>query len=110
MDLCAHSPLRIRRRLRYSLDDAFCRADLIRRLRHFIPALGMHDYPDTGMCVTHPLDVLWLEALMNRAVALPEDGLRLPNCFRRISAIILIRIPNDHFVQRDSHAKRRVAS
>src|ERR1700682_162120 len=110
VNLRAHGPLRVGRRLRDSFDNAFGRADLVGGLSYFVTALRMHDYANTRVCAPNALNVLRLEALMNRAVALPQDDASLANRLRRIAPEILIRIPHDHLVERDTHAKSSVAA
>src|ERR1700720_4035465 len=65
VNLRAYRPLRVRRRLRDSFDDAFGRADLVGGLGYFIAALRMHDYANTGVLAANALDVPRLEALMD---------------------------------------------
>src|SRR4029077_5369411 len=83
---------------------------LIRGLSHFVAALRMHNYLDAWVSSTDFLDVPRLEALMDGAVALPQNDPRFSSRFWRITTEILIRIPHDHFVERDTHAKRGVPS
>src|SRR6267142_2113173 len=70
----------------------------------------MHNNSDARMRPADALDVLRLEALMDRAVALPQNDPRFANRFRRITAEILIGIPHDHLVQRDAHTKSGISS
>src|SRR5260221_7568786 len=110
VNLGAPRPLRVRRRLRDSFDDAFGGADLVGGLRYFKAALRMDDYANAWVLAANALDMLRLEALMDRAVALPQDDARFANRFRRIAFKILVRIPHDHFVERDTHPKGSVAA
>src|SRR5258706_5903250 len=82
VNLRAYRPLRVRRRLRDSFDDAFGRADLIGDLRYLIAAFRMHDYANAGVLAADALDMLRLGALIDRSVAHPPDDTRLAECFR----------------------------
>src|SRR5205814_7136527 len=89
---------------------ALCRADLIGGLGNLQTALGVNDDANAGMLAADALNLLRREALMNRAIALPEDNARVANRFRRVSAKILVGIPDDHLVKRDAHAIPGVAA
>src|ERR1700756_2054215 len=110
VNLGADGPLRARWGLRDDFNDAFGRADLVGGLRHFVAALRMHNYANARIRAAKPLHVLWLEALMDGSVPLPQNHAGLANRFRGIAPEILIGIPHDHFVERDSHAKSGVAA
>src|SRR6266446_3497051 len=110
VDFRADGPLRASGRSFYGFDNAFCRADLIGGLGNLEAAFGMRDDANAGMLAADARDLLRREALVHRAIALPEDGARAANRFRRVSAIFLIRIPNDHLFERDAHAIAGVAS
>src|SRR6266852_6431572 len=106
----AHGPLRARRGLRDGFNDALGRAELVGGLRYFVAALRVRNYTNTWIRVANPLDVLWLKALMDGAVSLPQNHARLANRFPGIAPEVLIGIPNDHFVERDSHTKSGIAA
>ena len=53
-------------------------------LAHLVGALGVHDHDAVGVLGPERLDVLGLEALVHRAVALPEQERRL--LARRVSS------------------------
>src|SRR6266852_5850112 len=71
VNLRGYRPLRAGRRLRDGFNDAFGRADLVGGLRNFVAALRMRNYTNTRIRAANSLDMLWLGALMDRAVALP---------------------------------------
>src|SRR5450631_4102635 len=96
VDFGADRPLRALGGFRDGLDDAFGRADLIGGLGYLEAAFRMHDHANAGMLAADTLDVLGREALVHRAVALPQNHARRADGFRRIAAEFLIRIPDDH--------------
>ena len=59
------------------LQDALGRADAVGELDDVVRALGVHDDLDVGMLGTRRGDVLGAEALVHRAVALPEQERRV---------------------------------
>src|SRR5260370_9873278 len=100
--------MRAGRRFRDHSNNAFGRADFVGCLRHIEAALRMHNYANARIRAANSLDVLWLEALMDGAVPLPQNHAGLANRFRGTAPKILIAIPTDHFVSRTSHAKTGV--
>src|SRR5260370_5642849 len=108
VDLGADGPWRGGGGFRGPLKNAFGRADFVGCLRHIEAALRMHNYANARIRAANSVDVLWLEALMDGAVPLPQNHAGLANRFRGTAPKILIGIPNDHFVERDSHAKSGV--
>src|SRR5580693_9480727 len=110
MNFGAHRPLRARRRCGDRLYDALGRADLVGGLGNLKAALRMNDYADARMLAAHAFDVAWGETLVDRAVALPQNYARSVNGLWGIPAEFLVRIPHNHLVQWNAHAKRRVAA
>src|SRR5882724_1582729 len=106
----ADSPLGAGRRSLDSFDDAFGRADLIGGLGDFETAFRMGDDADAGMLAADAVDLLGREALVHRAVALPENDAGVADGFRRISAVFLVGVPNDHLIERDAHAIAGIAA
>src|SRR5882724_1984441 len=110
VNLRADRPLRTCGRRRNRLDDSFGRAELIGGLRYFKAALWMNNHANAGMLAAHALDVLRCEALVNRAVAFPQDHPSGADGFRRIAAELLIGIPDDHLVKWNAHTECGVAA
>ena len=54
-------------------DDVVGRADLVGELAHLVGALGVHDDDAVGVLGPEGGDVLGAEALVHRAVALPQQ-------------------------------------
>src|SRR6267378_3836137 len=92
------------------LDDAFGRADLIGGLGDLEAAFRVSDDANAGMLAANALHLLRGEALVHGAVALPENDARVANRFRRVSTQFLVRIPDDHLIERDAHAIASVAA
>ena len=59
------------------LDEAFGGADVVGLLADFEAAFGVDDDVDVGVFCAHFIHVLGQKPLVDRAVALPEDDLRL---------------------------------
>src|SRR5215469_16767059 len=105
----AHRPFRSGVSGHNGLADAFGRADLVGSLRHLETAFGMNDDANAGLFASDRVDVLGAEALMDRAVALPENDLRLREGLRAVPAEFLERVPDNHLVEWNSHAVAGVA-
>src|SRR6267378_2568653 len=86
------------------LDDAFSRADLVGGLGDLEAAFWVSDDANAGMLAADALHLLRRETLVYGAVALPENDARVANRFRCVSAKFLVRIPDDHLIERDAHA------
>src|SRR5215467_13379617 len=91
-------------------NDPFGRTDLVGGLRDLETAFRMNDDPDTRVLPADPFDVRRGEALMHRAVALPQDHLRFLHSFRGVASEFLVRVPHHHAVQRNPHAKTGIAA
>ena len=74
--------------------------------RHF----GVHDDLDAGVFRAHRIDMLGQKALMDRAMALPQDDFRSPQPVRCDATVNLIRVEDDHLIHRDAHGKGGVAA
>ena len=70
----------------------------------------MDDDADAGMLPADGLNLPRGEALVNRAVPFPQDHLRALHLLGIESAEDLVRIPDDHLVERDAHLVRGVAA
>src|SRR5215469_15352485 len=105
----AHRPFRSRASSHNGLDEAFGRADLVGSLRHLETAFGMNDDANAGLFASDRIDVLGEEALMDRAVALPENDLRLREGLGAVPAELLERVPDNHLAERNSHTVAGVA-
>src|SRR6266436_218798 len=91
-------------------DDAFRRAYLIGGLGDLEAAFRVSDDANAGMLAADALHLLRRETLVHGAVALPENDARAANRFRRVSAQFLVRIPDDHLIERDAHSVPGVAT
>src|SRR4029077_2337222 len=100
----ADSPLGAGGRGLDGFDDAFGRADLIGGLCDLEAALRVNDDANAGMLAADAGDLLWREALMHGAIALPEDNARALDGFRRVSAKFLAGIPDDHLLEGNAHS------
>src|SRR5258708_3771266 len=106
----ANGPLGASGRRLNSFDDAFGRADLVSSLSDLEATFGVSDDANAGMLAADALDLLRREALVHGAIALPEDDARAVDRFRSVSAKLLIRIPDDHLLERDAHTIAGVAA
>src|SRR5919108_6136612 len=70
----------------------------------------MDNHANAGMLAACSRHLLWREALVDGAVALPQDDARIPNCFGGIPAKLLVRVPDNHLVEGDAHAVAGVAA
>src|SRR5438552_14261675 len=110
VDFGTDGPLSASWRSLDGFDDALCRADLRGGLGNLETAFGVSDDANARMLAADAFDLLSGEALVNGAIALPKDDARVANRFRRLSAKILVGIPDDHLVKRDAHAIAGVAA
>src|SRR6202040_391360 len=78
----AHGPFRSGRRGFDHANDALGRADFVGGLRNFKFTFGMNDDPDGGIFSAYFGDLFGREALVHRAVALPQNDPRLGDGFR----------------------------
>ncbi len=70
----------------------------------------MDDDLNPGIFRADVIDVLRQEALMHRAVALPENDFGFLQAIGSDAAVDQVRVPDDHFVQRDAHGESGVAA
>src|SRR6266481_4105663 len=110
MDFGADGPLGAGRRSLDGFDNAFRRADLIGGLGDLEAAFRVNDDANAGMLAADAPDLLRREALVHGAVALPEDDAGVANCFGRVAAKFLVRIPDDHLFEGNAHAVAGVAA
>src|SRR6266705_3492058 len=110
VDFGADGPLSACRRGLDGLDDSLCRANLVGGLSDFEAALRVNDDANARMLAADALDLLRGEALVHGAVAFPENDARAADSFWRVSAKFLVRIPDDHLLERDAHAIAGVAA
>ncbi len=103
-------PLSARGRILDGFYNALGRADLIGGLSDLEPAFRVGDDANSGVLAADARDLLGREALVHRAVALPENDAGTANRFRRVSAKFLVGIPDNHLIQRDAHAVAGVAA
>ncbi len=62
------------------------------------------------MFAADAVDLLRGEALVNGAIALPQNDARGADGFRRVSAKLLVGIPDDHLLERNAHTIAGVAA
>src|SRR3989441_12029137 len=101
MNLRANRPVRSRRGRLDRLDDSLGRTDIIRLLSYFPAAFGMDNHANSRMLPPDAVHVLQPEALVDRTIALPQTHPRVLDGLRRVSAQLLIGIPDDHPIHRD---------
>ena len=80
------------------LDDVVGGADLVGQLAHVVGALGVHDDDAVGVLGPEGVDVLRAEALVHRAVALPQQEGRLLDVGLGEAAELEARVPDPHVV------------
>ena len=80
--------------------DPLGRADPVGELDDVVRALGVHDHFDAGMLGAGRGDVLGPEALVHRAVALPEQQRRFLDVALLEPAEVLVRVPHRHVARR----------
>src|SRR6185312_12065902 len=110
MDLCASGELRAAWRLRDDLDEALGAAYVVSLFADFDAALRMDYYFDARIFCADVVHVLGQEALMDGAVALPENDLGFAQTIWRVAAHDLERIPHGHVRESNSHSVGSVAS
>src|SRR5690348_17577458 len=70
----------------------------------------MDNHANAGMLAPYARDLLRREALMDGAIAPPQDDARVANCLGGIPAKLLVRVPDNHLVERDAHAIAGIAA
>ena len=89
--------------------DALGRADPVGELDDVVRALRVHDHLDAGVLGPGGLDVLGTEALVHRAVALPEQQRRVLDVAVLEAAALGARVPDPHVVGAEAHVEAGVA-
>ena len=92
------------------LEDALGRADLVGELDHLVLALGVHDDLAVGVLGAERRDVLGLEALVDRAVALPQQERRFLDVALVEAAELAVRVPHPHVRLAVAHLVAGVAA
>ena len=77
----------------------FGRADGVGLLRHLEAALGVHDHLDARDLRAPLVDHLGREAVVHRAVALPEQDARVADLLVGQAAAVLVGIPDRHLAR-----------
>src|SRR5689334_19038163 len=85
-------------------DDALSRTDLVSGLGDLETAFGMDDDANTRMLVAYARYLLRREALVDGAIAFPQDDARIANGLGGIPAKLLVWVPENHLVERNAHA------
>ncbi len=93
----------------HRVDDVVGRSALVGRLDDVEGALGMGDHAAARVLLTERLDLRHGEARVDRTVPLPENQPRVRDILRLQAAPGLLRIPDDHLVERHAHPVSRVA-
>src|SRR5690348_11154074 len=70
----------------------------------------MDDDANARMFAAHACDLLRSETLVHGAVSFPQDDARVANRIRRVSAKLLVRVPDNHLFERNAHAIAGVAA
>src|SRR3990170_9001869 len=105
VDLRAHGELRAGRRLRDRLRDELRGAVHVRRLHDLHPALRVDDDGDAGVLPSRLFHLLYAEAQVDGAVALPEDGAGALKLLQGVAAQGAVGegvVPDRHLVQADA--------
>ena len=73
-------------------------------------AFGMDDDLNAGVLGAHPIDMAGQEALMDGAVALPEQNAAGGEALLRLATLNRPWIPEHHLVERNAHGVASVAA
>jgi excinuclease ABC subunit C len=98
------------RRVGDGLDDVVRRADEIGHLDDLVGALRVHDHEAVWVLGSEPLDLGWLEALMDRAVPLPQQKWRRLDRARFERGDATPWVDDDHVVRAEAELVAGVAS
>ena len=90
------------------VEDALGRADPVGELDDVVRALGVHDHLAVGMLGAGRRDVLGAEALVHRAVALPQQERRVLDVALLEPAELEARVPHPHVGSRCSPSSKPV--
>src|ERR1051326_5435950 len=85
-------------------------ADTVRFLADFPTAFGVNDDLNAGMALANIIHVLRKEPLVDRAMALPQDHLRVAQPLRRDSAHDHEGVPYHALLERYAHGEGSVAA
>src|SRR5439155_27341384 len=108
LDLGTDRDRRARRRLVDRSDDEVGRADQVGQLDDLMRAFGVHDHDAAVVRGTELIDVRRLEALMDRAVAPPEEESSFLDVAVLEPAEVATWIPHPHLVGPVAELERRV--
>ena len=108
VDLGADAEHRPGRGLLDPVEDPLGRPDPVGELHHVVRALGVHDHLAVGCSARNCGDVLGPEALVHRAVALPEEERRLLDVALLEPAELEARVPHPHRPPRRSPCRSAV--
>ena len=103
VELGADRPGRAGRRGLDGLDDELRRADQVGLEDDLVRALGVHQDLDAGDGGAQVVDGVLGEAAVHRAVALPEDHLRVAQLLGGEPAVRAVRVPDHAVVEREAH-------
>ena len=92
------------------LDDVVGRADLVGEQHRLVGDLGVHDDDAVGVLGAEGGDVLRAEALVDRAVAPPQEERRLLAVGLGEAAEVAARVPQPHLVEAVAHGDAGVAA
>ena len=91
-------------------EDPFRRADEVGQFDDLVGALGVDDDPHAGVVAAGGLDVVDLEALVDGAVALPEEELGLLHVALLEAAEVVAGVPHPHVGGGEAHGEGGVAA
>lgn len=92
-------------------DDVFGRTDVVGLGHDLVAALGVHEHVHPGDALAHLVHACGGEAPVDRAVALPQDHLRVLQLLPGEAAVRAVRVVDHAVVQRQPHLQHgRVAA
>ncbi len=110
MNLSADGELGAFRSLFDERDELLCGAESVGFLADFPAAFGMDDDLDAGIFGAHLVDVAGQKALMDGAMALPEQNAAGREALGTFTSRQGPRVPDGHLIERDSHGVAGVAA
>src|SRR5262249_16959801 len=100
VELGAHGPRRTGRRRLDGSDDVLGRTHVVGRGHHVVPALGVHEHVDPGHPLANLVDAAAGEPAVDRAVAAPQDHLRVAQLLGGETTVRLVRVVEHTVIQR----------
>src|SRR5262249_17024704 len=78
--------------------------------RYLKAAFGVDDHANPGMLAAYARHLLRGKTLVHGAIAFPQDDAGVADRFRRISAKLPVRVPDNHLFEGNAHAIAGVAA